>query len=770
MALTKEEKQDRLGKVWERATNRFDRAYAPQQQVRLASLEDRRFAFVDGAMWEGGLGAQFNNRPRFVVNKVQKAVRRIVSEYRANAMTVNFRSSDDDSRQDDLDALRIVYRSDEQYSGAQDVYVSAFEEAVAGGIGAWRLTNDYDYRAETDLDDDTPQRICFEPINDADISVFFDSDSRKLDKSDAKWCVVLNPISWDTYTTEYLDDAVQLTERPSSFKQVRSLKQFDWFSNDAVYIGEYYEVEKKTEPYSVWREPHSGQEEKVYAGLDAESREDAAEQEDHWKSVGYVKVRTGKRNRKRVRKYFLDGSGILKDCGYIAGSEIPIVVVFGIRQIIDGIERFQGAVRLAKDSQRLYNMQISTLADITAFTPREKPIFTPEQMAGHELTWAGDLVANNPYLLINPITGADGSSTVSGPVGMIKQPDVPPALAGLVQITAADMLDVTGGDLAAEHVNSNTSDALVSRVQSQQDMQVYIFIDNMARALERCGKIYMSMACEVYVEDNRQFAAVGEDNTSETTKINVPSLNADGEPIITRCFTPGLDVFVDVGPAFNSRKDATVNTLIKLLPGVTDPQMAQLVMNTLIQNLDGEGMQDLSAYSRKQLVQAGVVKPTDEEAQQLAEAQQQAANAPPDAATVALMAQARESDANATKNQASAVQSLSAAELNQAKAAQAVSQTNASQLSTIISMLQGMQGNVQGTAEQIAGSQPQHPLDGKVNAAIASGNAAPSPGINPLHGVQQVQPDPTAQQLTSGNQAPPPQAPIHASNRPAVGR
>lgn len=769
MSQTKEE---RLGKVWDRATSRFDRAYAPQQQIRLASLEDRRFAFVDGAQWEGGLGAQFNNRPRFVVNKTQKAVRRIVSEYRANAMTVNFRSSDDDSRQEDLDALRIVYRSDEQYSGAQDVYVSAFEEAVAGGIGAWRLTNDYDYRAETDLDDDTPQRILFEPINDADISVFFDPNSRKLDKSDAIWCVVLNPISWDTYTSEYIESAeVKLDERPSSFKTVRSLKQFDWFSNDAVYIGEYYEVEKKTEEYSVWREPHSGQEQKVYAGVDADSREDAGEQAEELKSNGYVLVRTGKRNRKRVRKYFLDGTGILKDCGYIAGSEIPIVVVFGIRQIIDGIERFQGAVRLAKDSQRLYNMQISTLADITAFTPREKPIFTPEQMAGHELTWAGDLVANNPYLLINPVTGADGSSTVSGPVGYIKQPDVPPALAGLVQITAADMLDVTGGDLAADQVNSNTSDALVSRVQAHQDMQVYIFIDNMARALERCGKIYMSMACEVYTEENRPFAALGEDNrTSETTKINVPSLNSAGEPVITRCFTPGLDVFVDVGPAFNSRKDSTVNTLIKLLPGVTDPQMAQLVMNTLIQNLDGEGMQDLSQYSRKQLVQAGVVKPTDEEAQQLADEQAAAANAPPDAATVALLAQARESDANASKSQASAVQSLSAAELNQAKAAQAVSQTNASQLSTIIQMLQGMQGNVQGTAEQISVGQPQHPLDGKVNAAIASGNAAPSPGINPLHGVQQVEPDPNAQQLTAGNQAPPPQAPIHASNRPAVGK
>lgn len=769
MALTK---QERLAKVWDRATERFDRCYEKQQQIRLAALEDRRFAFVDGAQWEGGLSEQFQNRPRFVVNKVQKAVRRIVSEYRANAMTVNFRSGDDASAADDMKALRTVYRSDEQYSKAQDAYVSAFDEAAAGGIGAWRLTNDYDVRAETDYDDDAPQRILFEPISDADISVFFDPASKKLDKSDAKWCVVLNPVSWDTYTDEYLNDAVTLDERPTSFKTVRSLKQFDWFSNDAVYIGEYYEVEQKTEEFAVWLEPHSKLEQKVYLGIDPESKEEAAEQEADLKANGYVRVRTGKRNRKRVRKYFLDGVGVLKDCGYIAGSEIPIVVVMGIRQIIDGIERFQGAVRLAKDSQRLYNMQISTLADITAFTPREKPIFTPEQIAGHELTWANDLLANNPYLLVNPITGADGSQTVSGPVGSIKQPDVPPALAGLVQITAADMMDVTGGDLAASEVVSNVSDALVSRVQAHQDMQVYIFTDSMKRAMQRCGEIYLSMACDIYTEPNRQFRAVGDDNEIEKATINVPSLDANGHPVILRKFDRGMDVFVDVGPAFNSRKDATVNALTKLLPGVGDPQMQQLMLYTLVQNLDGEGLDDICSWARKQLVQAGVVKPTDEEAQEMAQQQAAAADAPPDAATVALLAQARESDSNATKNQAAAVQALSTAELNKAKSAQAISQTHGSQLDTIIRLLSDFQQSTQGTAQQISASQPTHPMDGKVNQAIASGNAAPSPGVNPLHGAQVVPaPNPSAQELTAGNPAPvPAPAPTHVSNRPAVGR
>jgi hypothetical protein len=336
-----------------------------------------------------------------------------------------------------------------------------------------------------------------------------------------------------------------------------------------------------------------------------------------------------------------------------------------------------------------------------------------------------------------------------------------------VQITAADMLDVTGGDLAAAQVTSNTSDALVSRVQAHQDMQIYIFIDNMSRAMQRCGKIYLSMACDIYTEDNRKFSANGEDGSPESTSINVPSIDANGAPTIARTFTPGLDVFVDVGPAFNSRKDSTVNAIAKILPGITDPQMQQLMVATLVRNLDGEGMEDLSKFARMQLVKAGVVKPNDEEAEELQAEQQAAANAPPDAQTVALLAQARKDAASATQSEASAVQALSTAELNQAKAAESISNTNASQLSTIMTMLQGIQDRVNQQAGQVNQDQPQSPMDGKVNQAISTGQATPSPGVNALHGTQQV--DPTAQALTAGNAPAAAQAPVHVSNRPAVG-
>jgi hypothetical protein len=77
----------------------------------------------------------------------------------------------------------------------------------------------------------------------------------------------------------------------------------------------------------------------------------------------------------------MDGRQVLEDCGRIAGKHIPIVPFYGRRWYVDGIERFMGHVRLAKDPQRIKNMQLSKLAEISAQSSTEKPIFTPEQIA-----------------------------------------------------------------------------------------------------------------------------------------------------------------------------------------------------------------------------------------------------------------------------------------------------------------------------------------------------------------------------------------------------
>ena len=154
-------KSDRLASVHERAVKSFNLAYMPNQDTRLACLSDRRFVYIEGAQWEGNLQQQFENRPRFEVNKILDSLMRIFNEYRNNRVTVDFRAKDDAASDETADACDGLYRADEQESNADEAYDNAFDEATAGGFGAWRLRAKYE--DESDEDDDR-QRICIEPI------------------------------------------------------------------------------------------------------------------------------------------------------------------------------------------------------------------------------------------------------------------------------------------------------------------------------------------------------------------------------------------------------------------------------------------------------------------------------------------------------------------------------------------------------------------------------------------------------------------------------
>ena len=137
-------KEQRLIGIHNNALAEFDRVQSAMRDVRLQCLQDRRFYSIAGAQWEGPLGDQFENKPRFEVNKIHLTVIRIINEYRNNRIAVDFVSKDgtqDDKLAKPCDGL---YRADERDSGAEEAYDNGFEEAVGGGFGAWRLRNVYE--------------------------------------------------------------------------------------------------------------------------------------------------------------------------------------------------------------------------------------------------------------------------------------------------------------------------------------------------------------------------------------------------------------------------------------------------------------------------------------------------------------------------------------------------------------------------------------------------------------------------------------------------
>lgn len=648
--MARPSKEQQLTGIHEDAVHEFDKIQSAMRDERLQCLQDRRFYSIAGAQWEGPLGVQFENKPRFEVNKIHLSVIRIFNEYRNNRVTVNFVNKEGQENDKLAETCAALYRADEQDSVAEEAYDNAFEEAVGGGFGAWRLRACYE---DEEDDENEHQRIRIEPIFDADSSVFFDLNAKRQDKADAKRCYVLTAMTRDAYKEEYGDD-------PASWPKLVHQRMFDWLTPDVVYVAEYYKVEEVAETVHIYR-GLDGQEKRV---RDSDLKDDE-NLEETLAATGFREIRQKRIKRRRVHKYIMSGSKILEDCGYIAGKCIPIVPMYGKRWFVDNVERCMGHVRLAKDSQRLKNMQISKLGEISAYGSIEKPIFTPEQVAGHQVMWAEDNIKNYPYLLINALTDAAGQPVALGPGAYTKAPEIPPAMAALLQLTEQDMQDVLGNQQAGEQLQPNISGKAVELIQNKLDMQTFIYMSNMAKAIKRSGEIWLSMARDVLVDEGRKMKGVGLQGEIEPIELLRPVQGESGETEFENDLTEAdFEVSVDVGPSSASKRQSTVRSLTGMMAITQDPETLQVLGAMAMMNMEGEGISEVRDYYRQKLIRMGVVKPTAEEADALA---QEAANAQPDANTQFLMASADQAAAAAVKARADTVLTVAKAKETQAK-------------------------------------------------------------------------------------------------------
>ena len=641
----KEERKKRpeaLAAIHKEALEGFAAAYDPSQEERKHALQDRRFALVAGAQYEGQLGAMFENKPKFECNKINVALLDLKGEYRKNRITVDFVPKDGDDSDELADVLDGLYRADETDTGGQEAYDTAFDEMASGGMGAWRLR-----QIEEDPDDEENEqaRIAFEPIHDADQNVYFDVGAKKQDKSDAQECWVLNPIPRPVYETKYEDN-------PSDWPKPVALNVYDWCTPDVVTIAEYYRKVRKPELYEVWRSPIDEAETEYEAeDLDEPDDETGITKRDELLATGHRLLRTKKKKCVYVEKYMLSGGKVLSGPHKIPGKHIPVIVAYGQRAIIDGIERFKGLVRDAKDAQRLKNMQISSLAVTAATGGQEKPIFSQRQMAGQPAQmWAKDAIENYPYLITNDLTDpATGQIIPAGPIGYTRAPNIPPAMAALLQLTETDMADMLGTSGNQDEIRSNVSADAVELVQAKQDTRSYIYLDSFSKAMRWCGEVWLSMARELYVEEGRKMKTVAEDGASGSIELK-RQVERNGVATLENDLKAAKHmVMVDVGPSSSSKRSATVRALSGMAQVTQDPQTQQVLSAAALMNMDGEGLQDIRAHFRKTLVRMGVVQPTEEESQEMAK---EAANQQPDAQQVYLMAESQKAQSMAVKAQA----------------------------------------------------------------------------------------------------------------------
>jgi hypothetical protein len=102
-----------------------------------------------------------------------------------------------------------------------------------------------------------------------------------------------------------------------------------------------------------------------------------------------------------------------------------------------------------------------------------------------------------------------------------------------------------------------------------------------------------------------------------------------------------------------------------MLQIIQDPETSAVLQSLILLNLEGEGLTDVREYFRKKLVRSGVLKPTEEDKEELA-----ALAGQEDPQSMALKAMADEATANASKARAGVIKTISETDLNKAKTVQ----------------------------------------------------------------------------------------------------
>lgn len=661
-----------LKELHREAVREFGNAYTAVIDERRQCFEDRRFCDVAGAAWEGSLAEQYENKPKFEVNKGSRAVQRIIGEFRKNEVEITFEPKSEISSDKLADAISGIYRADIKYSRAQEAFNNAFDEAVKGGIGAWKQCNEYVDEGDPDNDE---QRLAFYPIYDADLCVFHDLNSRRADKSDARKAWIICKISHDEYKRRYGGD-------PKGWNLGEIAPNgYDWRSSDEVTICEYYRIEEVTDYLYVFK-GLTGEEERFYKS--EVEKDDLQEKLDDLKARGFSLEKKRQVKTDRVRQCILSGVEVLEDCGHIAGSKIPIIMVYAQRSVVDGIERASGHIRCAKDSMRLKNMNISKIAEIASYSSIQKPIFAAEQILAHQEMWQTDNIVNNAFLLAEPIKDQSGNIVATGPLAYTQPPQIPPAIAALHSANEQDIQEILGQPQSAETLPANASGVAVGMVQERLDSQTFIYLSNYAEAMKYSADVWLSQAKDVYTEDGRMLKVVDAQGQVSTIEINRPTADdgiAEKSNDLSRA---EFDVSAKLIPAANSRRNSVVRTLESVYAVTQDPADQAVLLSSIMMNIEGEGLSDLREYYRKKLVRTGVLPPTEQDKKEMQDEQA-----------------ARQPDANQLFLQAEAEKSAAAAELNRAKTQQTYADTQQTLVETEKTRMEIEGGHIDNTNKLI---------------------------------------------------------------------
>jgi hypothetical protein len=300
--------------VIDTALERFNLAMSADSENTELALEDMQFRAGDQWPEEVRQQRKLDARPILTINKIPQNIHQLTNNQRQNRPTIKVSPYDDAS---DVETARVyqgLIRNIENNSNADTAYDQAFDSAVTGGRGFFRIITDYC----------DPYSFDQEPVIKSiqnPFSVLLDPSYKEPDGCDANWGFVFDDISMDEFKELY-PDAECCREGFMS-----DTLSSDWRSGDKVRVAEYFEKNQK-EDLLVSLPDGSAALKSDIDEMDDDKLEEMGLDKEIIEKIINTKGATRKTMVPVINWYNINGEEILEETTW-PGSFIPIIPVLG---------------------------------------------------------------------------------------------------------------------------------------------------------------------------------------------------------------------------------------------------------------------------------------------------------------------------------------------------------------------------------------------------------------------------------------------------------
>jgi len=549
-----------------KAQAEFELVVEAEAETRKLSLED--FEFESGIQWHQSLkyDRERDGRPCLVINKTKQFVNQITNDQRQNRPSIKVYPVDDRADIETAKVIQGLVRHIEYNSNADTAYDTAFECAVKGGLGYFRIITDFVDPIGFD------QEILIKRIKNP-FSVYFDPFSNEPDGSDASFAFITEDLSKDEYKRRYPDSKLATQDGWEACGNTLP----SWMPGGSARVAEYF--------YKVF--------EKKEVVLLSTGETVLKDELPEFLPEGVSVLNSRVSQVPKIKWAKINGVEILEETDW-PGAFIPIVPVYGVESDINGKKIIEGIVRNAKDPARMYNYWASAETEAIALAPRAPFVAAEGQIEGYEQDWENANRRNHAVLKYKP-------SDVNGtPLPPPQRQAFEPAVQAITnaRMLASDDIKATTGiyDASLGAKSNETSGVAIQRRNMQAQTSNFHFVDNLTRSLRHAGRIIIDLIPKIY-DTPRTARIIGEDGEHQVVKVNDPTFMKDGKPSLYALDVGKYDVVVDVGPSFQTKRQEAVASMLEVTKAM--PQFMAIAGDLIVKNMDWPGSQEIAERIKK---------------------------------------------------------------------------------------------------------------------------------------------------------------------------